>query len=80
MIEGTGATSCVHTVLTHAVEGAVARQANPISEGLAMQAIRLISRHLPMTGERCDLSWTSNQTTATNARLSKSVFFMHLEN
>ena len=33
--------------LTHAIEAVVSRQSNPISEGLALQAIRLISANLP---------------------------------
>jgi aldehyde dehydrogenase (NAD+) len=33
--------------LTHAVEAVVSKQGNPISEGLALQAIRMIAEHLP---------------------------------
>ena len=33
--------------LTHAVEAVVSKQANPISEGLALQAIRMVVEHLP---------------------------------
>ncbi len=34
--------------LTHAIEAVVSRQANPISEGLALQAIRMIAINLPL--------------------------------
>jgi aldehyde dehydrogenase (NAD+) len=33
--------------LTHAIEAVVSRTGNPISEGLALQAIRMIAQHLP---------------------------------
>jgi acyl-CoA reductase-like NAD-dependent aldehyde dehydrogenase/alcohol dehydrogenase class IV len=33
--------------MTHAVEAVVSKQANPISEGLALQAIRMIVQYLP---------------------------------
>jgi alcohol dehydrogenase class IV len=38
--------------LTHAIEAVVSKQANPISEGLALQAIRMIAEHLPVCIER----------------------------
>jgi acyl-CoA reductase-like NAD-dependent aldehyde dehydrogenase/alcohol dehydrogenase class IV len=38
--------------LTHAIESVVSKQANPISEGLALQAIRMIAEHLPVCIER----------------------------
>jgi alcohol dehydrogenase class IV len=38
--------------LTHAIEAVVSRTANPISEGLALQAIRMIAEHLPAVIER----------------------------
>jgi alcohol dehydrogenase class IV len=38
--------------LTHAIEAVVSKQANPISEGLALQAIRMIVEHLPACIER----------------------------
>jgi aldehyde dehydrogenase (NAD+) len=38
--------------LTHAVEAVVSKAGNPISEGLALQAIRLIALHLPACIER----------------------------
>ncbi len=34
--------------LTHAVEAVVSKQGNPISEGLALQAIRMIAEYLPI--------------------------------
>jgi alcohol dehydrogenase class IV len=34
--------------LTHAIEAVVSKSANPISEGLALQAIRMISQNLPV--------------------------------
>jgi acyl-CoA reductase-like NAD-dependent aldehyde dehydrogenase/alcohol dehydrogenase class IV len=33
--------------LTHAIEAVVSKGCNPISEGLALQAIRMVSKHLP---------------------------------
>jgi acyl-CoA reductase-like NAD-dependent aldehyde dehydrogenase/alcohol dehydrogenase class IV len=33
--------------LTHAIEAVVSKQGNPISEGLALQAIRMVAQHLP---------------------------------
>jgi aldehyde dehydrogenase (NAD+) len=38
--------------LTHAVEAAVSRTGNPISEGLALQAIRIIAEYLPICIEK----------------------------
>jgi aldehyde dehydrogenase (NAD+) len=38
--------------LTHAIEAAVSKTGNPISEGLALQAIRIISEYLPLCIER----------------------------
>ncbi|HKU43448.1 MAG TPA: aldehyde dehydrogenase family protein [Polyangiales bacterium] len=38
--------------LTHAVEAVVSKTGNPISEGLALQAIRIISEYLPLCIER----------------------------
>jgi aldehyde dehydrogenase (NAD+) len=38
--------------LTHAIESIVSKQANPISEGLALQAIRMIAEFLPAVIER----------------------------
>jgi aldehyde dehydrogenase (NAD+) len=38
--------------LTHAVEAVVSKTGNPISEGLALQAIRMISQYLPMCIEK----------------------------
>jgi alcohol dehydrogenase class IV len=38
--------------LTHAIEAVVSKTANPISEGLALQAIRMIAEHLPAVIER----------------------------
>jgi aldehyde dehydrogenase (NAD+) len=38
--------------LTHAVEAVVSKQANPISEGLALQAIRMIAERLPVCIEQ----------------------------
>jgi alcohol dehydrogenase class IV len=40
--------------LTHAVEAVVSKQANPISEGLALQAIRMIVQYLPAVVARPD--------------------------
>jgi alcohol dehydrogenase class IV len=37
--------------LTHAVEAVVSKQGNPISEGLALQAIRMIAEQLPICVE-----------------------------
>jgi acyl-CoA reductase-like NAD-dependent aldehyde dehydrogenase/alcohol dehydrogenase class IV len=34
--------------LTHAIEAVVSKTGNPISEGLALQAIRIIAEHLPV--------------------------------
>jgi aldehyde dehydrogenase (NAD+) len=38
--------------LTHAIEAVVSKTANPISEGLALQAIRMIALYLPTCVER----------------------------
>jgi aldehyde dehydrogenase (NAD+) len=38
--------------LTHAIEAVVSKSGNPISEGLALQAIRMIVEHLPTCVER----------------------------
>ncbi|HEX6241060.1 MAG TPA: aldehyde dehydrogenase family protein, partial [Polyangiales bacterium] len=38
--------------MTHAVEAVVSRRGNPISEGMALQAIRMIAEHLPACVER----------------------------
>ncbi|HEX4353035.1 MAG TPA: aldehyde dehydrogenase family protein, partial [Polyangiales bacterium] len=38
--------------LTHAIEAVVSKGQNPISEGLALQAIRMVARHLPECIER----------------------------
>jgi acyl-CoA reductase-like NAD-dependent aldehyde dehydrogenase/alcohol dehydrogenase class IV len=38
--------------LTHAVEAVVSKTGNPISEGLALQAIRTIAQYLPLVIER----------------------------
>jgi acyl-CoA reductase-like NAD-dependent aldehyde dehydrogenase/alcohol dehydrogenase class IV len=38
--------------LTHAIEAVVSRTGNPISEGLALQAIRIIVQYLPLCIER----------------------------
>ncbi|HKP64609.1 MAG TPA: aldehyde dehydrogenase family protein [Polyangiales bacterium] len=38
--------------LTHAIEAVVSKTGNPISEGLALQAIRMISEYLPLVIER----------------------------
>jgi len=38
--------------LTHAVEAVVSKGGNPISEGLALQAIRMISQYLPLVIEK----------------------------
>jgi aldehyde dehydrogenase (NAD+) len=38
--------------LTHAIEAVVSRTGNPISEGLALQAIRMIAQYLPLCIER----------------------------
>jgi alcohol dehydrogenase class IV len=40
--------------MTHAVEAVVSKRGNPISEGLALQAIRMIAAHLPACIERPD--------------------------
>jgi alcohol dehydrogenase class IV len=40
--------------LTHAIEAFVSRTTNPISEGLALQAIRMIAQHLPQVIEHPD--------------------------
>jgi alcohol dehydrogenase class IV len=37
--------------LTQAIESCVGRNANPVSDGLALQAIELLARHLPATVE-----------------------------
>jgi aldehyde dehydrogenase (NAD+) len=38
--------------MTHAIEAVVGKRANPISDGLALQAIRMIAEHLPVCIER----------------------------
>jgi aldehyde dehydrogenase (NAD+) len=38
--------------LTHAIEAAVSKTGNPISEGLALQAMRIIAEYLPLCVER----------------------------
>jgi aldehyde dehydrogenase (NAD+) len=38
--------------LTHAIEAVVSKTSNPISEGLALQAIRMIAQHLPEVIEK----------------------------
>ncbi len=38
--------------LTHAIEAVVSKTGNPISEGLALQAIRMIAEHLPTCVEK----------------------------
>jgi alcohol dehydrogenase class IV len=38
--------------LTHAVEAVVSKTSNPISEGLALQAIRMIAQYLPLVIEK----------------------------
>jgi aldehyde dehydrogenase (NAD+) len=38
--------------MTHAVEAVVSKRANPISEGLALQAIRMIAENLPLCIEQ----------------------------
>jgi alcohol dehydrogenase class IV len=38
--------------LTHAIEAVVSKGGNPISEGLALQAIRMIAEHLPACVDR----------------------------
>jgi alcohol dehydrogenase class IV len=40
--------------LTHAVEAVVSKLGNPVSEGLALQAVRMIAEHLPTTIEEPD--------------------------
>jgi len=47
-------TSTAMDALTHAVEAVVSRQRNAISEGLALQAIRMIAETLPAILERPD--------------------------
>ena len=38
--------------LTHAIEAVVSRSPNPISEGLALQAVRMIAQYLPVVVEK----------------------------
>jgi alcohol dehydrogenase len=40
--------------LTHAIEAYTSRSRNPIADGLALQAIRLIARHLPRAVDHGD--------------------------
>jgi len=40
--------------LTHAIEAICSRMQNPISEGLALQAVRMIAQYLPIAVERPD--------------------------
>jgi aldehyde dehydrogenase (NAD+) len=46
--------SCGMDALTHAIESVCSRMQNPISEGFALQAVRMIAQYLPIVVERPD--------------------------
>jgi alcohol dehydrogenase class IV len=46
--------ACGMDALTHAIEALTSTNSNPLSDGLALQAIRMVTEHLPTAVERPD--------------------------